>query len=273
MHGYRPVRGAWVYSIIQHNDSLYFSTLENGIFRFHPDHPEAVRRIGGFLRQPFRTLCFTKDKSLLASSYYAGVFRLSASSDSMIHVSWARYPAWAMRLDDQGHVWLACPQGVLRQQGDSLVRFCGVRDAHDVAFFGNQVAVAHMKGISLYNRGNGALVGEYAMGLVCWSVTSFGDSVLVGGGIQRCLIVRRESSTCHEIRFGPAGNILWATALDKSGTLHIATQRGLFSARLSDSAAVCSGFENVCCKTVFIDSKGRIWVGRFIRSPRRWLIF
>jgi ligand-binding sensor domain-containing protein len=266
-NGYNPVRGAWVYDIKQHNDSIYFSTSESGIFSFHPDHPESVRRVGGCRRQPFRTFCFAKDNTLLASSYYAGVFYSAA--DTMLLLAWARYPAWAMKLDNEGKLWLACAQGILRQRGDSLVRFCGVRDAHDVAFFKDQVAVAHMKGISLYNRENGALVREYAKGLTCWSVTAY-DTLLIGGGIERCLIISK--AACREIRFGPPRNILWATALDGSGMLHCATQQGLFCARLSDTVAVCSGYKNICCKSVFIDNKGRIWAGLFKKSAR-WLVF
>jgi hypothetical protein len=273
-NGYHPVRGAWVYSITQHNDSLYFSTLENGVFCFHPDRPGAVRRVGGCRRLPFRTVCFTKEGTLLASSYYAGVFR--AGHDTLLSVPWARYPAWAMRLDGQGNVWLACAQGVLRQRGDSLVRFCGVREAHDIAFFNGQVAVAHMKGISLFNRETGALVRDYARGLVCWSITSY-DSLLIGGGIERCLVIPKNfdanANAYREIRFGPPHNILWATALDSSGILHLATQQGMLCARLSDTAAVLSGYENVCCKSVIIDNKGSIWVGRFIKSATTWLIF
>jgi hypothetical protein len=263
------VRGAWVYNIKQHNDSIYFSTSEQGIFSFHPDRPGAVRRVAGCRRLPFRIIWFTKENTLLASSYYAGVFR--AGKDTLLPVAWAQYPAWAMKLDEKENIWLACPSGILRQKGDSLARFCGVRDAHDVAFFNNQVAVAHMKGISLYNRENGALVREYARGLVCWSVTSY-DSLLIGGGIERCLVISRDGDSCREIRFGPPRNILWATALDSSGVLYCATQKGLYRAHLSDSVAVCAGFENVCVKSLFIDSKGRIWAARFTKAAR-WRLF
>jgi ligand-binding sensor domain-containing protein len=262
------VRGAWVYNIKQHNDSIYFSTSEQGIFSFHPDRPQAVRRVGGCRRLPFRTLWFTKENTLLASSYYAGVFR--AEKDTLLPVAWAQYPAWAMKLDENENIWLASAQGVLRQKGESLERFCGVRDAHDVAFFNDQVAVAHMKGMSLYNRENGALVRDFARGLVCWSVTAY-DTLLIGGGIERCLVISRDG-TYREIRFGPPRNILWATALDSCGELYLATQQGLYRARLSDSVAVCVGFENVCLKSLFIDNKGRIWVARFAKTAR-WRLF
>jgi ligand-binding sensor domain-containing protein len=262
---YHAVHGEWVYTIAQHADSIYFSTLESGVFRFHPDHPEAVQRVGGFRRTPFRRLCFSKENRLFASSYYAGVF--TAAADTMVPLSWAQYPAWAMKLDEQGSIWLACAQGVLRQSGDSMVRFCSVREAHDVAFFNGRVAVAHMRGISLYNRETGSLVREYAPGLVCWSVTAY-DSLLVGGGVERCLIISRDTNACHEIRFGPAGNILWGTALD-SGTVHLATQRGVFKARLSDTVACIAAYKNMCVKSVFIDDKKRIWVGCFTKQARR----
>jgi len=260
---YRAVKGAWVYSIAQHADSLYFSTLESGIFRFHPDRPGAVQRVAGYRRMPFRTLCFDEKSRLLASSYYAGVF--AAAADTMVPVRWAQRPAWAMRLDEQNRMWLACDQGVFRQRGDSLVRFCSVWDAHDVAFFHGRVAVASMRGISLYESETGSLVKQYAPGLVCWSVTSY-DSLLIGGGVERCLVISRKG--CREIRFGPHGNILWGTAL-RNDTLHLATQRGVYQAGLSDTIANLAGFNNICVKSVFVDAKGRLWAACFAK-PARW---
>jgi ligand-binding sensor domain-containing protein len=262
---YHAVHGGWVYNVKQHNDSIYFSTSEKGIFCFHPDHPEAVRRVAGCRRLPLRTMCFTKENKLLASSYYAGVFY--ASADTMLPLPWAQYPAWSMNLDVQENIWLACAAGVFLQRGEGMVRFCAVREAHDVAFFGNQVAVAHMRGISLYNRETGALVREYAKGLVCWSVTTY-DSLLIGGGVERCLVIAKDA--CREIRFGPVGNILWATARSADGMLYLATQDGLFRARLSDTAAQAAAYKGVCIKSLCIDDKGRMWVGRFIKPARRW---
>jgi ligand-binding sensor domain-containing protein len=263
---FHPARAAWVYCVKQHNDSIYFSTLESGIFRFHPDRPEDVRLVGRNHRLPFRSLCFTKDNKLLASSYYSGVF--CASKDSLLPLPWARYPAWAMKLDDQDRIWLACAQGVMRQRGDTMVRFCGTREAHDLAFFDTRVAVAHMRGISLYNKETGAFVREYAPGLVCWTVTAY-DSLCIGGGVERCLVISRNNEACREIRFGPKGNILWATALAGDGTLYLATQRGLLCARGTDSLAHASAYENECIKSVLIDNKGRVWVGRFTKQIGR----
>jgi hypothetical protein len=270
---YHSVHGAWVYSVKQHNDSLYFSTLENGVFCFHPDRPGCVRRVGGFRRMPFRTVCFTKENRLFASSYYAGVFY--ASKDTLLPLPWAQYPAWAMKFDDQGNIWLACTQGIMRQRGDTMVRFCGVRDAHDIAFVSDRVAVAHRQGISLYNRETGSLVREYAHGCVCWSVTTY-DSLCIGGGIERCLIIPKDASAStsayREIRFGPKGNILWATALDEDGMVYLATQRGLLCADKSDTVAHDCAFKNVCIKSVFIDKKRRIWAACFEKRPR-WHLF
>ena len=266
---YHRVHGAWVYNIKQHNDSLCFSTLENGVFCFHPDRPGSVRRVGGFRRMPFRTVCFTKENRFFASSYYAGVFY--ASKDTLLPLPWAQYPAWAMKLDEQGNIWLACTQGVMRQRGDTMVRFCGVRDAHDIAFFNGRVAVAHRQGISLYNRETGSLVREYAHGCVCWSVTTY-DSLCIGGGVERCFVIARDADACHEIRFGPAGNILWATALAGDGTLYLATQHGLLIARCTDSVARVAAFNDICVKSVCVDTKKRIWVGCFAK-PARWRLF
>jgi ligand-binding sensor domain-containing protein len=254
------VRHPFVYSIRQHNDSLYFTTLEDGLFRFHPDHPEQIARVGGFRRFPFRSIAFPPDNRLLAVSYYGGVFY--ASRDTLLPLRNASFEAWSMKLDDKGEFWLASGRGVLRQKGDTVVVFNKSSDAHDVAFYGNAVAVAHMRGITLYDRESRSVVGEYCKGVICWTLARF-DSVLVGGGSNVCIVIG--PSSARTIRVPPLGNMPWSIAKDSTGALFMGTQKGLFRVGPLDSVAQCIGCKGKCVKSVCIDNSGRLWVGTFFR--------
>ncbi len=257
---YHVVPHSFIYSIVGHNDSLYFSTLENGLFRFHPDNPGAVVRIGGFRRFPFRSMLFLADGHLLAASYYGGVF--CAGRDTLTPLKTAPYAAWSMRLDDSGSLWLATTRGVLRQAGDGMIVFKNLADAHDVAFVGNSVAVAHMRGITFYNRETRTVVAEYCRGVICWTLARF-DSVLAGGGSGICILIG--PSGCRAVRVPPQGNMPWSITRDTSGAIVMATQKGLFCAGPRDSVAHCIGFEGRCVKSVTVDRSGRLWVGTFYR--------
>lgn len=258
---YHLVPRSWVYSIKQHNDSIYFSTSEDGLFRFHPDHPETIIRVGRCRTLPFRSMVFRRDGSLLTSSYYAGVYH--AVKDTLLPLRYAPYPAWSMKLDENGAFWLAAARGVLREHGDTVVRFKDVRDAHDVAFWGDTVAVAHMKGISLYDRETGRPVGDYCTGIVCWTLARF-DSVLVAGGSNVCAIISARG--CRLICVPPPGNMVWAIEKDSSGALILGTQKGLFRAGPRADTAECIGCAGQCVKSLLIDKKGRLWVGTFYRG-------
>ena len=257
---YYLVRHPFVYSIKKHNDSLYFSTLEDGLFRFHPDHPEQMARVGGFRRFPFRSMVFPPDGRMLAVSYYGGVFY--ASRDTLLPLRNASFEAWSMKLDDKGEFWLASGRGVLRQKGDTVVVYNNSSDAHDVAFYGNAVAVAHMRGITLYDRESRSTVAEYCKGVVCWTLARF-DSVLVGGGSNVCIVVG--PSSARTIRIPPLGNMPWSIAKDSTGAIFMGTQKGLFRAGPHDSVAQCFGCKGQCIKSVCIDDSGRLWVGTFFR--------
>jgi hypothetical protein len=257
---YRVVPHSWVYCIKQHNDSLYFSTSEEGIFRFHPDHPKAIARVGRFRSFPFRSLAFPPDGRLLAASYYSGVF--CAGRDTMLSVKAASIPAWSMKLDEGGTFWLAGSRGVFKQSGDTVVLFKEVREAHDIAFFGSAVAVAHMRGISLFNRETGSLEADYCRGIICWTLARF-DSVLVGGGSGVCAVIGAHG--CRLIRVPPQGNMPWSVVKDSLGTLYLGTQKGLFRAGPHDSVAGCIGLAEKCVKSVLFDDRGRLWVGAFYR--------
>ena len=258
-HGYFEVPSNWVYSIKQHRDSIYFSTSEKGIFRFDPEKPSVVAPVARYLHLPFRSLVFLpKQGTCLASSYYAGVFSLTR--DTLVPLHWASYPAWAIKLDENENIWLAGDFGIFHQRADTLQRFCDIREGHDIAFWGNNVVVAHMKGISIYDKETGKHGRDYAQGMVCWSCTVY-DSLLVAGGIGRCLVISKQG--CHEIKFGSANDILWATALLPHDTLVLATQKGLFRAHIADSAATLWGYKNSCVKSLLLDNKNRLWVGTF----------
>jgi|WetSurMetagenome_2_1015567.scaffolds.fasta_scaffold01680_1 hypothetical protein len=250
----------WVYSIKPHGDSLYFSTLQDGVFRFHPDSPDTIASVGRYRLLPFRSIAFPPDGRLLASSYYAGVFY--AEWDSLFPVKYAPYDAWSMKLDERGDFWLAGTRGVMRQRGDSVAVFNRAPDAHDVAFFGRNVAVAHMRGISLYDRESGARAAEYCKGVVCWTLATF-DSVLVGGGSGVCAVIGAHG--CRLIRVPPKGNMPWSVAKDSLGAIFMATQQGLFCAGPQDSVARCVALPGRCVKSVVFDKAGRLWAGTFYR--------
>ncbi|HMD67339.1 MAG TPA: two-component regulator propeller domain-containing protein, partial [Chitinivibrionales bacterium] len=257
---YHLVNHSWVYCIKQHNDSLYFSTLEEGIFRFHPDNPDAIARVGRCRTLPFRSIVFPPDGRLLASSYYSGVF--AAGRDTLLPVKNAPYAAWSMKLDKSGSFWLAGTRGVMRQAGDTVVVFKNVTDARDVALFGKAVAVAHMRGVTLYDRESGALSADYCRDVVCWTLAVF-DSVLVAGGSNVCAVIGAHA--CRLIRVPPQGNMPWSIERDSLGAIFMGTQKGLFRAGPNDSEARCVGLEGKCVKSVLFDRSGRLWVGTFYR--------
>ncbi len=141
-----------------------------------------------------------------------------------------------------------------------MLRFSDVRETHDIAFWGNTVAVAHMKGLGIYDKETGRHIADYAPGMVCWSCATY-DSLLVAGGVGRCLVISPQG--VHEIKFGSVNDILWATARLPNDTLVFATQKGLFRAHISDSAATLWGYKNFCIKSLFVDNAGKLWVGKY----------
>lgn len=253
-----PIPRMLVYDILQHNDSIYFSTSNSGIFRFSPRCPESVLQVGGKCRFPIRKIAFSEGGELIGSSYRTGGYFVQ--NDSLKPLSFARHPAWSMKFDSQGAMWLAGLYGIFRQQKDSLILFSRLSGVHDLAFFGNSIAVAHMNGISLFNKENGKKLAEYCKGIVCWSITRY-DSLLVGGGFNLCVIINRDKVI--QIPFGPKDNQLWATARTRNGTLYLGTQKGLFSVQPGTGKADPAGYEGICIKALFIDQRGRLWVGRF----------
>jgi ligand-binding sensor domain-containing protein len=257
---YRLIPRTWVYSIKQHNDSIYFSTSEDGIFQFHPDHPETLCRVARSGRLPFRSLVFREDGRLYASSYYSGVYY--AEKDTLLPVLWAQYPAWSMKQDEKGSLWLAGTRGVFFERNDSMILFKALLDAHDIAFLGGEVAVAHMQGVSVFDRKSGNCTREYCKGVVCWAVTCY-DSVLVVGGLGLCAVLTKDR--CRNIVLEPKGNMVWSIEKGTRDTLFLGTQKGLFRVSPGSDSAQRIGFNGRCVKSLLIDKSGRLWAGRFYK--------
>lgn len=260
---YVPVPRNYVYHIKQHNDSLYFSTLNSGMYRFHPDRPESVRRVGGRGNLPFRSFVFLND-TLLASSYHDGMYR--AVSDTMVPFSAAPYPAWSVKLDEDNNLWLAGTRGIWRQNQGAFQEFNSRTDAHDIAFYNGTAAVAHGKGITIFDKQSGRIERELAKGVVCWTVKTY-DSLLIGGGQNHCYIIGNDTS--REFLLGPSSNALWDTERDGSGIIYCGTQQGLYRIDPASNTVACIGSKGVCIKSLCLDSKGRLWAGRF-GGKRKW---
>jgi hypothetical protein len=260
---YQQIPRMLVYNIDQHNDSIYFSTADSGIYGFPADAPGAMTRVAAAGHLPIRSIAFASDERLYACSYFSGV--LYMRGDTLIPLSWAQRPSWSMKFDADGSLWLAGIHGIYRQRRDSLVVFNAMSGGHDIAFRGNQVAVAHMGGISVFDMKTGAMIREFCKGVICWTITRY-DSLFVGGGLNLCVIIYKES--CKKISLGPRNNMLWSTALDPTGTLYLGTQEGLYCVKAGSDEARCIGLKGVCVKSVLIDNKGRLWVGRFNRYKK-----
>jgi ligand-binding sensor domain-containing protein len=281
----------YVYNIQQHNGSIYFSTLDSGLFRFSPDHPEAFKRIAGKRGLPLRSIAIAKDGSLYVASYQDIVHyyardtilplyrtpRRAATNKVQDTVNNAlrdrdstpRFSvpqrAWSIKIDDDGVLWIAGLLGIFRARPDSTVRFGSIGEVHDIAFFGEEIAVAHAGGISLFAKNSGALTREFCKGVNCWTIARY-DSLLVGGGANVFAII--DKGNCRTIPLGPGHNLLWSTARDASGTFYCATQKGLYRVKPGATRMEYAGFRGECIKSLLVDTKGRLWVGRFSKNKR-----
>ncbi len=262
MEKYRVINRMHVYNIQQHNDSIYFSTLDSGIFRFSPEYPDSTVRVGGRYNYPIRSIAFSRNGSCFAASYNATL----RSGDSLFPFYLIRQPAWSIKIDGNDTLWVAGTRGIFKLKNDSLVMFNRMGEVHDIAFAGDEMAVAHKEGISVYHRGTGALLREFCKGVICWTITQH-DSLLIGGGQNVCVIIHKDK--CKTVTFGPEKNMLWSAVLDSAGTLFLATQKGLYRAAKGRDAARLIGYRKTCIKSLFIDTKGRLWIGRFSKEKRR----
>lgn len=252
------VPSEFVYSIIQHNDSLYCSTQQGAVFRFSPDHPESITTLGKPTVFPLRTLAFTNDNRLLACSYETHLQEVTA--DSLIPVKHLWRTAWTMCLDRSDNVWLAGRQGVFRESGDTLLRFSSLLEAYDVDFYKGNLAVAHRNGITLYDTSSGAEITTYCKGVICWTIDIF-DSVMVAGGVELCAVIN--GTKCRTFKIPATHTIPWDFAQDKNGIIYLATQQGLYRLLPLANDVECIAFRGKCIKSVFIDTQQRLWVGRY----------
>ena len=89
---YHQVPRMLVYNIAQHNDSIYFSTSDNGIFSFPATAPGAMKRLATAGHLPIRSIAFASNGTLYAGSYYSGVHYFK--NDTLLPLSWARQLSW-----------------------------------------------------------------------------------------------------------------------------------------------------------------------------------
>lgn len=252
------VPSAFVYSILQHNDSLYCSTQQGAVFRFSPDHPESITSLGKPKFFPLRTLAFTKNDRLLACSYETLLHEVTA--DSLIPVKHLWRTAWTMCLDSNDNVWLAGRQGVFRESGDTLLRFSSLFEAYDVDFYRGNLAVAHRNGVTLYDTSSGRELTTFCKGVICWTIDIF-DSVMVAGGVELCAVIN--GTKCRTFKIPAAHTIPWDFAQDKKGTIYLATQQGLYRLLPLADEVECIAYCGKCIKSVLVDTQQRLWVGRY----------
>ena len=251
----------FVYTIIEHNDSLYFSTQSGEIFRLPPDRPDAITRLGLKHFHPIRGLAFTSDNRLFAASYETGVQRVLP--DTLIALPHIWRTAWSMKIDGFDRIWLAGRQGVFRQSGDSLVKLTDLHEAYDVDFYQGKLVAAHRDGITLFDSVTGTADTTFCKGTVCWTIDVF-DSLCIAGGMETCAFITNRSTTI--IPIPPKHNIPWSATRDSDGTIYLGTQKGLYRIQPGAHNAECIGFKGKCIKSLLIDSKGRLWVGRYFRE-------
>ncbi|MBN1575165.1 MAG: hypothetical protein JW913_01335 [Chitinispirillaceae bacterium] len=257
---YHPLPAPFIYTIIGHNDSLFFSTPSGEIFSISPENPDVITRFGMNRFHPIRGLAFKKNGDLFAASYQTGVHRVLA--DTLIALPRMWRMAWSMKLDGYDNIWLAGRQGVFRQRGDTLIKFTGLHEAYDVDFHLGKCAVAHRDGITIYDTADGTAITTFCKNTVCWSIDIDG-SLLIGTGSEVCVLVSPGDTTI--IPIGPEKNIPWTAARDRNGTIYLGTQKGLFRIKPGARKAKCIGFKGKCIKSLFIDRKGRLWVGKYFK--------
>lgn len=255
---FHVIPAPFVYAIVEHNDSIYYSTPDGEIYRFHPDNPDSSVLLTSIKGYPIRSFVFKKDGTLYASSYKTGIHRLSV--DTLVKEPKMTREAWAIELDNFDNIWLAGRWGVFRQKDDTLIRFSDLREAHDIGFYQGYLTVAHRSGITLYDTSSGKINQKFSKTVTFWTIDIF-DSLLAGGGVQTCALIQNKNE--QYIPLGRKHNIPWSFAKDNSNNLFMGTEKGLYMVPCGEEKARCIGFKGKCIKSLLIDSKGRLWVGRF----------
>ncbi len=258
---FHVIPAPFVYAIVEHNDSIYYSTPSGEILRFHPDNPDSIVHIALIKGYPIRSFAFKKDGTLYASSYETGIHRLT--NDTLVAEPKMMREAWSMKLDDFDNIWLAGRWGVFRQKDDTLIKFANFREAYDIDFYQGQLAVAHNSGITLYDTSSGQIKIKFSKNTIFWTIDIF-DSLLTGGGVQTCVLFKNH----HEqyIQLERNHNIPWSIVRDENDNILLGTEKGLYRIRTGRKNAECIGFKGKCIKSLIIDRKGRLWVGRYYKQ-------
>jgi hypothetical protein len=262
---FKEIPSDFVYSIKQHSDSIYYSTNSGEIYRFQEENVGQPMMVGLKKNHPIRSIVFLNDSSLFACSYRSGLYRVG--NDTLnTHPAWYQ-PAWSMKTGPNGNIWLAGRNGIYKQCGDTFVQFSDMKEAFDLAFYKGELAVAHYNGISFFNMNSGILKRTICKDTVCWMTTTVNDSLLICGGVECCVIICGD--TIKKVKLGPENNIPWACAVDSSHSIFLATEKGLYQIQESDKKSRCIGYYKRCIKSVFIDNKGTLWVGRYFKGGSR----
>ncbi|HEX2956143.1 MAG TPA: hypothetical protein VHO70_04910 [Chitinispirillaceae bacterium] len=257
---FNEIPADFVYNIKQHGDSIYYATNSGEIFRFHLENADEPVSVGVKKNHPIRSLLFINDNTLLACSYRSGLYKVV--NDTLDTRPEWYHPAWSMKAGTNGTIWLAGRNGIYKQSGDTFELFSECREAFDLAFYKNELVVGHYKGISFYDMDSGHLIRTLCKDTVCWMTTVI-DTTLICGGVECCVIISGDS--IRTVKLEPKNNIPWACAADSSHSLMLATEKGLFQIRNDDEKASCIGYYKRCIKSVFIDSRGTLWVGRYFK--------
>jgi hypothetical protein len=246
-----------VYYICRHNDSLYYTTTGRGIYRFHPSQPESISFVARAHNLPFRALVFTPGDTLFAISYQHSLW--FKANDSLQPYPGCPFPGWTIKEDTSHALWVVGTQGIYCGRAGHFEKFSAMREAHDVEADDSSVVVAHLSGLTVFSRSSRIKIKTYDQSTNYWCVTRY-DTVLIAGGLNQCLVIC--NNTIRKITFGPKGNIVWSTAMDR-GTLYLGTQSGLYRALPGETSAVCIANSGVCIKTLFLDHDRVLWAGKF----------
>jgi ligand-binding sensor domain-containing protein len=261
-NNFKQIPVPWVYSIKQHNDSIYFSTSEKGIYRFKTDQPNKIDLVAASGKIPFRSLVFKDNGTLFASSYYTGVYILK--SEKLIPLLWAQYPCWSMKKDENNSLWIAGTKGIFFEKDSNMILFKEMYDAHDIAICKDKIFIAHMKGITVYDRQNSnRIIKNICKDTVFWAIKNYNDSLIIAGGLGVCLIIKKEQII--KIPVQPKNNMIWAIDKNNNNFIFLGTQKGLFRIAPNQTKAEIVAYKNKCIKSIFIDSNGILWVGTFYK--------
>ncbi len=248
-----------VYDIQEYAGKLYFSTSKGKILSFPLGHPTQVQHIASFRRCPFRSIVFDSNGTCFTASYEAGLFYVD--KDTLLPVGTGIAPAWSMKTDPEGDIWLVGRRGIFKGKNGRFTKAIDTDRGHDIAFWANKAVVADYYGLKFYNPNTGRMIKHMYKGSIFWRIRTFGQ-ILIAGGKNLCVMIDETGQT-SEINVPVEHNIVWDIEYDTSGLIYLATQKGLFSARIGDKCAKLILQRGNCVKCIRMDSQGVIWLGLF----------